>query len=178
MRVLIAVASRHGSTRGIADALGDEFQQAGFDADVADVSDAPRVVDYDAVVIGSALYMGNWLKEARTFVDQQREALAARPVWLFSSGPLGRPDPQPAGDPAQLPALLTATGAREHRTLVGKLDRGELGFGEKLATKLVKAPEGDFRDWDAIRAWAREIADTLKPGAVAPLEAVNSAPNA
>jgi menaquinone-dependent protoporphyrinogen oxidase len=175
MRILIVVGSKHGSTREIADALGDELQRAGFDAAVADVRDAVPVVEYDAVVIGSALYMGRWLTEARAFVDRNREALAARPVWLFSSGPLGQ---QPASDPAQLEALLASTGARDHRVFVGKLERSGLGVGEKLAVKLVKAPEGDFRDWDAIRAWARAIAGALEREAAGLRELDASAPRA
>jgi menaquinone-dependent protoporphyrinogen oxidase len=167
MRILIAVASKHGSTREIADALGDEFRQAGVDAVAADVRDAPPVADYDAVVIGSALYMGRWLPAARRFVYDNLDALAARPVWLVSSGPLGdtaRPAP---GEAAHVTELLTASGARGHAVFAGKLDRDALGSGERLVTRLVKAPAGDFRDWSAIRSWAHEIAAALRQDAVA-----------
>lgn len=161
MRMLIAVASKHGSTHEIADALADEVRQAGLDAVVAAAADAPSVAGYDAVVVGSALYMGKWLRDAQAFVDRHRQVWPTVPVWLFSSGPLGPPAAQPAAEPANLAALLATTGARDHRVFVGKLDRSALGIGERLAIKLVKAPEGDFRDWEAIRAWAREIATAL-----------------
>jgi menaquinone-dependent protoporphyrinogen oxidase len=105
--------------------------------------------------------MGDWLPEARTYVGRSRALLATVPVWLFSSGPLGRDDPQPKGDPRHLAELLGETGARGHWIFVGKLDRSRLGLGERLIAGLVKAPEGDFRDWDAVRAWAREIAAAL-----------------
>ena len=83
------------------------------------------------------------------------------PVWLFSSGPLGADDPQPEGEPVHLDQLIGRTGARGHRTFVGKLDKDELGFGERLIVRAVGAPDGDFRDWDAIRVWADEIAEEL-----------------
>lgn len=161
MSILVAVASKHGSTRGIADAVADELQTMGLAAEVHDIEAAPSVDGHDAVVIGSAIYMGSWLAEARRFVERNREQLAQMPVWLFSSGPLGHDDPQPKGDLAQLDELMTATGARDHQIFVGKLDKSNLGIGERLIARAVKAPEGDFRDWEAIRAWARQIGRVL-----------------
>jgi menaquinone-dependent protoporphyrinogen oxidase len=105
--------------------------------------------------------MGNWMPEARHLVERYQPQLATLPVWLFSSGPLGDDDPQPADDPTRLPTLIEQTHARGHRVFTGKLDHAELGFGERMITKMVHAPEGDFRDWDAIRGWAREIAADL-----------------
>ena len=81
-----------------------------------------------------------------------------RPTWLFSSGPLGEDYPEGLGRPENLEALITLTGARDHEVFVGRLDKSDLGLGERLMAKAVKAPEGDFRDWEAIGAWAREIA--------------------
>ena len=165
--ILVAVASKHGSTREIAEVIGEELRAHGVAADVRDIEETDSIAGYDAVVCGSAIYMGNWLPEAYRFIDRHHQALARVPVWLFSSGPLGETDPQPVGDPVRLPGLMDTTGAREHRMFVGKLDKSELGFMEKLATKVVKAPEGDFRDWEAIRAWAREIATMLASSGVA-----------
>jgi menaquinone-dependent protoporphyrinogen oxidase len=158
MKILVAFASRHGSTSEIADALAQELRVAGHSVAVRQADEVKELGGYEAAVIGSALYMGNWLPEARRFVEEHRERLATVPVWLFSSGPLGTGDPQPNGDPAHLDAMMRATHARGHRVFVGKLNPGDLGFGERLMAKVVKAPEGDFRDWDDIRAWAREIA--------------------
>ena len=89
MKILVAVASRHGSTHEIADALALELGTAGHDVDVQTIEDSPTVEGYDAAVIGSAVYMGNWLPQAVNFVDRHQAQLAAMPVWLFSSGPLG-----------------------------------------------------------------------------------------
>jgi menaquinone-dependent protoporphyrinogen oxidase len=158
MKILVAFASRHGSTREIADALAQELRVAGHSVAVRQADEVKELGGYEAAVIGSALYMGDWLPAARRFVEDNREALATIPVWLFSSGPLGLDDPQSHSDPAHLDAMMRATRARGHRLFIGKLDRSSLGFGERLIAKVVKAPEGDFRDWEAIRSWAREIA--------------------
>ena len=166
MNVLVAVASNHGGTREIAEAIANELRTIGLDAEVRDVDDVTDLDGYDAVILGSGVYMGRWLPEATRFADANRGEFSAVPVWLFSSGPLGQDDPQPKGDPAHLDELMKATEAREHRIFVGKLDKRDLGLGERLAVKLVKAPEGDFRDWEAIRAWADEIAGALQPSTV------------
>lgn len=168
MNILIAVASRHGSTREIADALAQELRDCGHAITLRSVDEIDTVEAYDAVIVGSAVYMGAWLPEARRFVEQYEVQLRAVPVWLFSSGPLGLEEPLQQDGPAHLAALMQATQARAHRVFVGKLDKGALGFGERLAVKMVKAPEGDFRDWTAIRAWAREIAATFIVPAASP----------
>src|SRR5690349_3564329 len=120
MKILIAVASRHGSTHEIADAMARELGTAGHTVDVQSVDAVPTVDGYDAAVIGSAVYMGNWLPQAVRFIDRHQAQLAAMPVWLFSSGPLGADDPQPRADPVHLDQLMGRTGARGHRMFVGK----------------------------------------------------------
>ena len=157
MKILVAVASRHGSTHEIANALARQLGRAGHTVDVQTVDDNPTVEAYDAAVIGSAVYMGKWLPQAKQFVDLHQEQLAAMPVWLFS-GPLGFDDPEPQGEPAQLDELISRTGARGHTIFVGKLDEDELGFSERLIVRAVGAQNGDFRDWAAINVWADEIA--------------------
>jgi menaquinone-dependent protoporphyrinogen oxidase len=166
MTILIAVASRHGSTREIADAIAQELRGVGHAVEVRTIEAALTIEGYDAVIIGSAVYMGAWLPAARQFVDRNRLRLAGVPVWLFSSGPLGQAHPHPPGDPNHLDELMAATGAQEHRTFVGKLDTSRLGLGERLIVTMVNAPAGDFRDWAAIRGWADEIAAALPVPAV------------
>jgi menaquinone-dependent protoporphyrinogen oxidase len=161
MNTLIAVASRHGSTREIADALAQHLRSFGTTAIVSNVHEATNLESYDAVIIGSAIYMGHWLPAAHKFVQSNRAILSTMPVWLFSSGPLGEDNPQPKDDPGHLADLMQVSGAREHHNFVGKLDRSGLGFGERLTVNVVKAPDGDFRDWDAIRNWAQSIALAL-----------------
>ena len=161
MRALVAVASKHGATREIAEAIGEVLDDHGIRSEVMAAADVASVDGYDGVVIGSAVYAGRWLDAARTLVEEAEDCLHERPVWLFSSGPLGTP-PKPEGDPVDVADMLERSGSREHRVFAGKLDRSRLGFGEKAIVVALRAPEGDFRDWDAIRAWAAEIAATIR----------------
>ena len=157
MHILIAVGSRHGSTREIAGCIAKELEGAGHTTVIHNVREKVEVGSYDAAVIGSAVYMGKWLAEARDFVQRNQAILTTVPVWLFSSGPLTAND-LPKSDPAHLAELMGESGAREHRNFVGRIDRNDLGRGEKLVMTMVRPPEGDFRDWDSIREWAHEIA--------------------
>jgi menaquinone-dependent protoporphyrinogen oxidase len=161
MRVLVAVASKYGATREIADAIGRGLSESGIEVEVRDVTDTPDLAGVDAVVLGSAVYAGRWLEGARSFVDEHAEELAACPTWLFSSGPIGDP-PRPAeGEAVHIEDILERTSAREHRVFAGKLDRTKLTFGERAIAFAFRAAVGDFRDWHAIAAWAREIAAAL-----------------
>lgn len=160
MKVLVSVESKHGSTEEIAAAIVAELMAAGLDVDSIEPLAVGSLDSYDAVVLGSAVYMGNWMPGVRKFVERHRDALKHRDVWLFSSGPIGDP-PKPEEDPAGA-KILEETGAHEHRVFTGKLDRGRLGIAEKLVVKAFGAAEGDFRDWEGIRAWARDIAVALK----------------
>jgi menaquinone-dependent protoporphyrinogen oxidase len=161
MTILVAVASKHGSTLEIGETLAVELRAMGQPTDVQTVADATDLSRYDAVVLGSAVYMGRWLPDALDFVATHRDVLNARPVWLFSSGPLGADRPVPPGDPQHLDTIMEQTRARGHRIFSGRLEPGDLGLGERLIAKVVHAPAGDFREWDAIRAWAREIGAAL-----------------
>jgi menaquinone-dependent protoporphyrinogen oxidase len=165
-RVLVAVASRHGATREIAQAIaarleqGDAGRAAGVTAVLCPVDQRPDPARYDAVVLGSAVYVGRWLEPARDYATAFAAALRARPVWLFSSGPIGEP-PFPPDEPHDAGPIRQVTGARDHRVFPGRLDRQLLGFGERAMVTAMRAPLGDFRDWDAVRAWADAIAEEL-----------------
>jgi menaquinone-dependent protoporphyrinogen oxidase len=146
----------------MADTIARALAARGLDAEAV----LPEVVDavdgYDAFVLGSAVYFGHWLDPAINLVEEHMETLAARPVWLFSSGPLGPPgDELPEGDAVDAAPMIEKTRALAHRTFAGRLDRSLLGFREKAVVVALRAPEGDFRDWAAIDAFANEIADHL-----------------
>jgi len=160
MRVLVASASKHGSTTEIARAIGTALLLRMVDTDVRTVESVVSVEGYDGVVLGSGIYMGHWLEPAKRFIEQHSEALQQRPVWLFSSGPLGDP-PKPMTDPTDVADLIEATHAREHRIFAGSLDKSELGIAERAIVAAVRAPEGDFRAWDEIDAWAGTIVAEL-----------------
>ena len=168
MKVLVTHASRHGATAGISTAVAAAIEerfaqhQRGVEVEVSPVSRVRSLAGYDAVVLGSAVYVGKWLPPAREFVRAFTRDLKVRDVWLFSSGPLGDP-PRPVEEPAEPAALVDVLGAHEHPILSGARDRGHLRVSERIVARAVHAPEGDFRDWDAIRAWGHAIADDLVP---------------
>lgn len=165
MRVLITAASRHGATHEIADVIAAGLERRGVEAEVQRTEELTSLDGYDAFVIGSAVYVGRWLDTARELVESNASALAERPVWLFSSGPLGPPDAlKPEGEPVDVGALAETVRAEDHRIFAGRLDRNLLSFGEKAVVLAVRAPEGDFRDWEAIDAFAGEIAGLLERG--------------
>jgi menaquinone-dependent protoporphyrinogen oxidase len=161
MKVLVTAASKHGSTDGLARTIGAELELAGLDVDVRRPSEVASIDRYDALVIGSAVYLGRWLDEARQLVDGFAEELPTKRVWLFSSGPLGDP-PKPAGDPLDVARLVERSGAVEHRVFAGRLDQERLGIAERVVIASVQGPSGDFRPWPAIQLWAREIAMSLR----------------
>jgi len=161
MRVLVTAASKHGSTAEIAQAIGDLLVERGVGATVVPFQDVTVVDVYDAVVLGSAVYAGQWLAPAKDFVQRNAQALTARPVWLFSSGPIGEP-PRPDEDPVDAAPMVEATAARDHRVFSGKLDKARLGFAERAIVLALRAPYGDFRDWNDVRAWASDIANALQ----------------
>jgi menaquinone-dependent protoporphyrinogen oxidase len=162
MRVLVSAAGRHGATEEIAAAIGRALVEGGLDADVRPVERVLDVEPYDAVVLGSAIYYGKWVEPARRFLERHAGELSARPVWLFSSGPLGDPLRPAEGQPVDAAELVAAVGAREHRLFAGRLERGRLGLRERAVVRAVGAAEGDFRDWAAIAEWAAGISATLR----------------
>jgi menaquinone-dependent protoporphyrinogen oxidase len=158
--VLVAYASKHGSTAGIAEAIAERLREHGLDARARSVEEIDDPGAARAVVLGSAVYAGSWRKEAVGFAHRHAGSLSQRPVWLFSSGPLGTRDDRDE-EPRQLAELTEVLHPIEHRVFPGSLDADALGFAERMVVKAVKAPEGDFRDWPAIRDWADEIASSL-----------------
>jgi menaquinone-dependent protoporphyrinogen oxidase len=159
MRILVAYASKHGGTAEIADAIAARLRERGLDVDERPVLDA-TVDRHDAVVLGSAVFVGSWMKEATAFAKANAEALARIPVWAFSSGPTDDPGEHAVSEKqhTEIDALLHP---REHRVFGGVLDPATLGFVERRVVKMVKAPIADRRDWDEIRAFGDEIADAL-----------------
>lgn len=165
-RVLVAYASKHGSTAEIAEKIGQVLREKGHQADVMPAERVADLGSYEAVVLGSAVYAGQWRKEAAEFLESREEALAGRPVWLFSSGPTGEEDPVEAMDGWRFPEGLQPVADRIDPADIaffhGVLDMKKLNLAEKLVVKALKAPTGDFRNWDVITAWAEDIAAALE----------------
>jgi menaquinone-dependent protoporphyrinogen oxidase len=160
MRILVTAASKHGATAEIAEAIGRTLREDVTGVDVVEPGEVTTVDGYDAVVLGSAVYAGRWLEPARRFVSRWAFDLRRRPVWLFSSGPIGDL-PEPDEAPVDVGELMTSTGAREHRIFGGRLERRRLGMMERAMVQAIRAPDGDFRDWSAIADWARGISAAL-----------------
>ncbi|WP_298455716.1 flavodoxin domain-containing protein [uncultured Cellulomonas sp.] len=160
MRVLLAVASRHGATREIADRIATELAGEGHVVDVVDPVDVDDLGPYDAVVLGSAVYTGHWLPEARVFARRFGSELAGRPLWLFSSGLATAPSAATSA-PAQLRELLARSGARGHESFAGRLDLAALSRAERAIIAAARAPEGDQRDMGAVASWARRVGAEL-----------------
>ncbi len=181
MRVLVAHASKCGSTREIAEFIADKLRALGVEAEAQSVQEVAGLTDFDAILVGSAVYMGHWMPEAADFVRRNAGVLLDRPVWLFSSGPLLLPPgttsiSDPKLMPAEVPALIDAVQPREHRIFFGALDPAKLPFKYRALRKLPAAraalPEGDFRKWDDIEAWAGTVARALGSPTVLTVDSV------
>jgi menaquinone-dependent protoporphyrinogen oxidase len=167
--VLVAYASTYGATQGIAERIATILRLSGHDVDLRSVESVPDPSGYDGYVIGSSVYASHWDKRAVRFVLRHREAMAGRPVWLFSSGPLGTPtvdaegrDVREGAGPRELPELTEAVRPVEHHVFFGALHADGLHVGMRTLRRLMPKgqelmPEGDFRDWQEIEAWARGI---------------------
>lgn len=162
MRVLVTAASRYGATAGIAEAIGRHLEDEHLDVEVVPIEEVGGLRRYNAVVLGSGVYAGRWLKPARRFADDHASELASKATWLFSSGPIGDPPKPEDEDAVRIGDIVESTGAREHRLFAGKLDKSRMTFADRAIVAAVRSPEGDFRDWEEIAEWAHEIAEALK----------------
>lgn len=161
MRVLIVPASRHGGTAEIGRAMATALRARGLDVDVSQPEHMFDLTPYGAAIIGSGLYLGDWLGPARAFVDDHREALRRLPCWLFSSGPLGEAAPEEPISDDLVDYLLDETGAEEHRLFGGRLELERLSRTERYIARWAGAVDGDYRSFDEVEQWTDSIADTL-----------------
>lgn len=167
MKVVITAASRQGATTEIAVRIAHVLEEARIDATVVTPDSLGSLSGYDAVILGSAVRYGRWLEPARRFVAEHRDELAVRPLWLFSSGPVGEVA-GPDGEPQEATNLAAELHAVDHHVFAGRLSRNGLNIAERALTSVMHAPEGDFRPWAEIDAWAWGIARTLAERAAAP----------
>lgn len=161
MKVLVAAASRHGSTWEIARVIGDTLTVWGVHVDMIRIEEVKSLAVYDAFIIGSAVYAGHWLQSALSFMHDHAAELTHHPVWLFSSGPLGSSGPAES-KVADIHSIAELVRIKDHRVFSGRLESRGLGLIERRITAIVGAPQGDFRDWEAVRSWACGIARSLK----------------
>ncbi|HYA00523.1 MAG TPA: flavodoxin domain-containing protein [Candidatus Binatia bacterium] len=170
--VLVAYASRHGFTQGIAERVAETLRASGQSVDLIPAGSAGDITGYQAYVVGSAAYIGSWLRPATELVQRNQAVLAGKPVWLFSSGPLGTATTDPKGkdileasEPKQFAEFRTVLHPRDLHVFFGGLDPDRLGPAERVVRSTPAGrpllPQGDFRDWKAIDTWARGIAAEL-----------------
>ena len=170
-KILVAYASKHNATAEIASAIGETLRQA---SDIAiDVDSVEMVKDlaaYDVVVLGSAVYGGQWQPSATDFLRQHEQELTQRPVWLFSSGPVGRSAIQAmmAGAsriPQAIQPLVERIKPRDVAIFPGRADPSEIhqrNLVERVLNRVSGiTPGADYRDWNVIRTWATTIARAI-----------------
>ena len=154
-RVLVAHASKHGSTREVAERVAEVMRGAGLAVDVMPAADVGHLRGYDTIVLGGALYTGRLLKDARRFLVRHRDALSVRSVAVFAMGPKSLEPSEVAGSRAQLDRALAKVPEVEPTSVAifgGVIDPAKLRF------PFNRMPASDARDWHAIEAWASEIA--------------------
>jgi len=168
--ILIAYASRYGATREIAEAIGRVLQERGSAVDVRPAGEVARLEGFRAVVLGSALYSGGWLEDARELLESFQEELSALPVWLFSSGPTTPGDPVEALGgwvyPEELRGLVMSVRPLDIALFTGKIDPDALNLQDWLINRAMRGVSGDFRNFVRVEAWATHIADRLEAAVV------------
>lgn len=163
-RVLIGYASKHGSTAEIAEIIADKMRESGLNVDCRPLSEIDSLSGYDAVVLGSALYVNRWRHEARRFLHRHAEVLSKRPLWVFSSGPVGESSRalEPASlEPKRVAAEVERLGAREHVVFGGRVPTEPHGPLEHAPVRGTPEQYRDRRYWAEIREWAARIAGAL-----------------
>ncbi|MGZ4304658.1 MAG: flavodoxin domain-containing protein [Solirubrobacteraceae bacterium] len=175
-RVLVAYASKNGSTAEIADAIAQELQRRGLEVDCLEAGAVRHLESYEAVVLGSAVYAKRWRGSARRFLRRHRAVLASMPWWVFSSGPVGEPkpdDPEATAwlEPPKIMVEVERLGAREHVVFGGRVPVDPRNFIERAMVKNTPAEFADRRNWEEIAAWAARIAAQLEQGSGIPAAA-------
>lgn len=166
VKVLVAYGSKYGSTKEIADKIGEAIKEEGLEVDILSADKVKNVTDYQGVVIGSAVYIGGWRKEVTSFVKKNEKALSERPVWIFSSGPAGRGDPVQRVQgwlyPKALKPVIDNIKPRDVTVFHGNINTEKMNAIEKWMIKQVKSEYGDFRDWEVIAKWGKKAAGEIK----------------
>lgn len=165
-KILITYASKYGATAEIADRIGKEISYSGFQTEIMPVNQVHDIEDFDTVILGSAVYMGQWRKDAIRFLKKYAEKISQKRLWVFSSGPVDEGDPvellQGWMIPKKIRSLVEVIKPIDIKVFHGKIEINQLNFFERWILNKVKSPAGDFRDWKEVKTWALKIAGSLK----------------
>jgi menaquinone-dependent protoporphyrinogen oxidase len=161
--VLVAYATKHGSTEEVASDIAATLLTHGLDVDVHPAGEVEGLDGYDAVVLGGALYMGRLHADARRFLKRHRKELSHRPLAVFAMGPQTLGEADVAGSRKQLDRALASVPELEP---VSVAIFGGVVVPSELSFPFNRMAATDARDWDAIRRFADELATRL---AAAPL---------
>jgi menaquinone-dependent protoporphyrinogen oxidase len=166
-KVLVAYASKYGATEEIAERIALKLSQTGLTVDIRKADEVYNLQNYSAIILGSAVYVGQWRKQAVKFLKKNVNALFEKPVWLFSSGPTGKGNPIDIMKGWQFPHVLQPIAdkikPRDIAFFHGEVNMVKINFFERLVMNKIHVPTGDFRNWDIIDQWALKIANSLIP---------------
>jgi menaquinone-dependent protoporphyrinogen oxidase len=162
-KVLVAYASKRGSTAEIAEAIAEKLREFSLGVDCLPAEEVSSLEPYDAIVLGSAVYINRWQGDARHFLHKHAGELSKLPFWVFSSGPVGDPsaaDPA-ALEPARIVDQVEHLGVRGHIVFGGRLPTEPHGPLERAIVRHTPRGYRDRRDWGEIIEWAARIAADL-----------------
>jgi menaquinone-dependent protoporphyrinogen oxidase len=164
-RILVAYATKKGSTAEVAEAIAAQLGRLGFDTDLEPAGDVRDLEAYDAVVLGGSLYMGRWHADARHMLKEHREVLSRLPIAVFAMGPLTAGDHDLEGSRKQLDRALAK---RPEIDPISVAIFGGVVDPDKLSFPFNHMPASDARDWDAIRDWTDGVAERVRATAPVP----------
>jgi menaquinone-dependent protoporphyrinogen oxidase len=162
-KVLVAYGTRTGTTKSIADVIGELLCQQGAEADVVDAREVQDAASYDAIVVGSAIRAGNLMPEVVEFVEANQGALSEKPLAAFVVCATLKEDTEENREQvrAYLDPIRALVEPAAEGCFAGAIDRSKLSLPMRLMMKAMKAEDGDWRDWDAVRAWAAQLPSAL-----------------
>lgn len=159
-KILVAFATKLGSTIEVAQVIGNIISQNGAAVDVKPIKEISDISGYDATIVGSAIRMAQWLPEATDFIKKHQSQLNKKSTAIFSVHILNL-DNDPESQQERLAytkSIKEILSPKAEAFFAGKIDQSQLSFFERLLFKMIKSPEGDFRNWEAIRNWAAKVA--------------------
>ncbi|MBP1640794.1 MAG: Flavodoxin-like protein [Bacteroidetes bacterium] len=165
IKILIAYASKHGATEEIAERIGLILSQHSLLVDVLPINEVTSLASYQVIIVGSAVYFGQWRRHAARFLRKNRNELIKKKVWLFSSGPTGKGNPVEIMKgwkyPPTLQLVISTIKPLDIVLFHGQLNIEKMNMFERFIINKIKTPVGDFREWDVIENWANHIAEQI-----------------